>query len=72
MHEPGSTLHAAVIGGAAEAMHYRHNWPTRGRPPAYVAYGEPMRASRLRTFKTHCQEVGGLIDYAITYRTDLA
>jgi len=21
------------MGGAAEAMHYRHNWPTRGRPP---------------------------------------
>jgi 1-acyl-sn-glycerol-3-phosphate acyltransferase len=53
-------------------MHYRHNWPTRGRPPVYVAYGEPMRASRLRTSKTHCQEVRGLIDYAITYRADLA
>jgi hypothetical protein len=33
MLEPGSTLPAAAIGGAAEAMHYRHNWPTRGRPP---------------------------------------
>jgi hypothetical protein len=40
--------------------------------PVYVAYGEPMRASRLRTFKTHCQEVRGLIDYPITHRADLA
>ena len=36
-------LPVAIV-GAAEAMPYGQNWPTRGRLPVLVAYGEPMRA----------------------------
>ena len=31
------------IVGASDAMPRGKNWPDRGRPPVYLAFGEPMR-----------------------------
>jgi 1-acyl-sn-glycerol-3-phosphate acyltransferase len=40
-------LPVAIV-GAAEAMLYGQNWPTRRRLPVYVTYGEPMRERTAR------------------------
>jgi 1-acyl-sn-glycerol-3-phosphate acyltransferase len=66
-------LPVAVV-GAAEAMPYGQNWPTRGRLPVYVAFGEPMRAEEGETVAQFSEriakEVRGLFDYATTYRAN--
>jgi 1-acyl-sn-glycerol-3-phosphate acyltransferase len=68
-------LPVAII-GASEAMPYGQNWPTRGRLPVYVAFGEPMRAEDGETVSQFsdriAKEVRGLIDYATTYRANQA
>ena len=65
-----------AIVGASEAMPYGQNWPSRGRPPVYVAFGEPMRAEDGETVAQFSEritkEVSGLIDYATTYRANHA
>ena len=35
---------ARLTGAAAINTRISQNWPTRGRLPVYVTYGEPMRA----------------------------
>ena len=64
-------LPAAIL-GAADAMPYGQNWPNPGRPPVYVAFGEPMRnddGETATTFNSRIvKEVSGLIDYASDYR----
>jgi 1-acyl-sn-glycerol-3-phosphate acyltransferase len=66
-------LPVAIV-GAAEAMPYGQNWPTRGRLPVLVAFGEPMRAEDGETVAQFSEriakEVTGLIDYATSYRAD--
>jgi 1-acyl-sn-glycerol-3-phosphate acyltransferase len=68
-------LPVAIV-GAAEAMPYGQNWPSRGRPPVFVVYGEPMRAEDGETVAQFSEritkEVSGLIDYATTYRASQA
>jgi 1-acyl-sn-glycerol-3-phosphate acyltransferase len=68
-------LPVAIV-GAAEAMPYGQNWPSRGRPPVYVAFGEPMRAEDGETVAQFSEritkEVSGLVDYATTYRANEA
>jgi 1-acyl-sn-glycerol-3-phosphate acyltransferase len=65
-----------AIVGASEAMPYGQNWPSRGRPPVHVAFGEPMRAEDGETVAQFSEritkEVSGLIDYATTYRANQA
>ena len=65
-----------AIVGAAEAMPYGQNWPSRGRPPVWVVFGEPMRAEDGETVAEFSEritkEVSGLIDYATTHRADHA
>jgi 1-acyl-sn-glycerol-3-phosphate acyltransferase len=65
-----------AIVGAAEAMRYGQNWPTRGRLPVYVTYGEPVRAEDGEAVAQFSQriakEVSGLVDHAITYRASQA
>ena len=58
-----------AIVGAAEAMPYGQNWPTRGRPPVYVAFGEPIWAEDgesvapvLRADGQRSSRAGGLHD----------
>ena len=52
------------------------NWPSRGRLPVYVAFGEPMRAEDGETVAQFSEritkEVSGLVDYATTYRANEA
>jgi 1-acyl-sn-glycerol-3-phosphate acyltransferase len=54
--------------GASTAMPYGKNWPDRGRPPVYVAFGEPMRNDDGETAAAFSEriakEVTGLVDYA--------
>jgi 1-acyl-sn-glycerol-3-phosphate acyltransferase len=68
-------LPVAIV-GASEAMPYGQNWPTRGRLPVLVAYGEPMRAEDGETVAQFSEriakEVSGLVDYATTYRANQA
>jgi 1-acyl-sn-glycerol-3-phosphate acyltransferase len=63
-------LPVAIV-GAAEAMPYGQNWPTRGRLPVYVVFGEPMQAEDGETVAQFSEritkEVSGLIDYATAY-----
>jgi 1-acyl-sn-glycerol-3-phosphate acyltransferase len=63
-----------AILGAAEAMPYGKNWPERGRPPIYLVFGEPMRPEDGETASAFSErmakEVGGLYDYAMTYRAE--
>src|SRR5215208_3579634 len=65
-----------AIVGASEAMPYGQNWPTRGRLPVYVTFGEPMRAEDGETVvqfsERIAKEVRGLVDYATTYRASQA
>ena len=60
------------IVGAETAMPRGKNWPDRGRPPIYLAFGEPMRpddGENAVTFSDRiAKEVTGLIDYAMEYR----
>ena len=62
------------IVGASEAMPRGKNWPERGRPAIYVAFGEPMRADdgeNAAVFSDRiAKEVRGLVDYAMTYREE--
>ena len=57
-------------------MPYGQNWPTHGRLPVLVAYGEPMRPedgeSVIQFSERISKEVSGLIDYATTYRANHA
>jgi len=68
-------LPVAII-GASEAMPYGQNWPSRGRMPVYITFGEPMWAEDGETVAQFsdriAKEVGGLIDYATTYRANEA
>jgi 1-acyl-sn-glycerol-3-phosphate acyltransferase len=68
-------LPVAIV-GAAEAMPYGQNWPSSGRLPVYVTFGEPMRAEDGETVAEFSEriakEVRGLIDYATTYRASQA
>ncbi len=56
------------IVGASDAMPYGKNWPERGRPPVYVAFGEPLRNEDGETVAEFsdriAKEVRGLVDYA--------
>ena len=65
-----------AIVGASVAMPYGQNWPSRGRPPVFVAFGEPMRAEEGETVAQFsdriAKEVRGLMDYATTYRANHA
>jgi 1-acyl-sn-glycerol-3-phosphate acyltransferase len=60
------------IVGAETAMPRGKNWPDRGRPPIYLAFGAPMRpddGESAVTFSDRiAKEVTGLIDYAMDYR----
>ena len=64
----------AAIVGAAEAMPYGQNWPNKGRPPVFVAFGEPMWAedgeSAAQFSERMAKEVRGLVDYTTTYRAE--
>jgi 1-acyl-sn-glycerol-3-phosphate acyltransferase len=66
-------LPVAIV-GASEAMPRGASWPVRGRPPVYVAFGEPMRAEdgeKAANFSDRiAKEVRGLYDYATTYREE--
>ena len=66
-------LPVAIV-GAAEAMPYGQNWPTRGRPPVYVCFGEPLMPEDGETVAQFSErvakEVRGLVDYAMTYRAE--
>ena len=66
----------SAIVGASEAMPYGQNWPTRGRLPVYVTFGEPMGAEDGETVvqfsERIAKEVRGLVDYAMTYRASQA
>src|SRR4029453_8010622 len=68
-------LPVAIV-GASEAMPYGQNWPTRGRLPVYVTFGEPMWPEDGETVVQFSEritkEVSGLIDYATTYRANEA
>ena len=68
-------LPVAIV-GASEAMPYGQNWPSRGRLPVFVVFGEPMRAEDGETVVQFSEritkEVSGLIDYATTYRANQA
>jgi len=59
------------IAGASEAMPYGKKWPERGRPPVYVAFGEPMVAEDGETASEFsdriAKEVSGLYDEAMAY-----
>jgi len=60
--------------GASEAMPYGKNWPDKGRPPIYVAFGEPLHAedgeSVAQFSERIAKEVRGLYDYATQYRAE--
>ena len=64
-------LPVAIV-GAAQAMPYGKSWPDRGRPPVYVAFGEPLRPEDGETVAQFSEriakEVRGLIDLTTTYR----
>ena len=66
-------LPVAIV-GAAEAMPYGAKWPVRGRPPVFVAFGEPMRAEdgeSVAAFSARiAKEVRELVDYTMTYRAE--
>lgn len=68
-------LPVAIV-GASEAMPYGQNWPSHGRLPVYVTFGEPMWAEDGETVAQFSEriakEVRGLIDYATTYRANQA
>jgi 1-acyl-sn-glycerol-3-phosphate acyltransferase len=68
-------LPVAIV-GASEAMPYGQNWPSRGRLPVFVVFGEPMRAEDGETVVQFSEritkEVSGLIDYATTYHANQA
>jgi 1-acyl-sn-glycerol-3-phosphate acyltransferase len=61
-----------AIVGASEAMPRDTGWPVRGRPPVYLAFGEPMRPDDDETVVEFsdriAKEVVGLVDYTTTYR----
>src|SRR4029434_6071801 len=54
------------IVGASEAMPYGQNWPTRGRLPVYVTFGEPMSAEDGETVAQFSERIAnegiGVID----------
>ena len=64
----------ACIVGASEAMPYGQGWPTKGRMPVHVTFGEPMRAedgeSAVQFSDRMAKEVRGLVDYTMTYRAE--
>ncbi len=64
-------LPVAIV-GATEAMPRDTGWPVKGRPPVYVAFGEPMHPddgeSPMEFSDRIAKEVVGLVDYTTTYR----
>lgn len=67
-------LPVAIV-GASDAMPYGANWPERGRPPVWVAFGEPLKAeddeSTIEFSDRIAKEVRGLIDHTMSVREGL-